>query len=143
MKQWVCGVGMALAAAGCTNGGTTLPASATPAPAPTPVATTETFTGTVSVAGNDVHPFTVTAANGNLSVTLTAAGPPSTIFMGLGVGAYSGTTCTLISTGTITTQAGSAAQLSGTISAGSYCVMVFDVGNQSAPVTYTAVVTHY
>jgi hypothetical protein len=134
---------MALAAAGCSSGGTTLPASATPAPTATPTATTETFTGSVSVAGNDVHPFTVTSSSGTLSVTLTAAGPPSTIFMGLGVGVYSGTTCTLISTGYLTTQAGSAAQLSGTISAGSYCLMVFDVGNQSAPITYTAMVTHY
>ena len=143
MKQWVCGVGMALAAAGCSSGGTSLPASATPAPAPTPVATTETFTGTVNVGGNDVHPFTVTSSNQNLAVTLTVAGPPSTIFMGLGVGVYSGSTCTLISTGTLTTPAGPTAQLSGTITAGAYCVMVFDVGNQSAPVTYTAVVVHY
>ena len=143
MKQWVCGVGIALAAAGCSSGGTSLPASATPAPAPTPVATTETFNGTVAVGGNDVHPFTVTTSNLNLSVTLTAAGPPSTIFMGLGVGTYSGTTCSLLSSGATTAQAGTAAQLSGTITAGAYCVAVFDVGNQSAPVTYTAVVTHY
>ena len=143
MKQWVCGVGMALAAAGCTNGGTSLPASATPAPAATPTATTETFTGTVNVAGNDVHPFTVTTSNLNLAVTLTAAGPPSTIFMGLGVGSYSGGTCSLLSSGATSTSAGTTAQLSGTITAGAYCVAVFDVGNQSAPITYTAVVTHY
>jgi hypothetical protein len=140
MRQLVCGVGIALVAAGCTNGGTSLPASATPA---APVASTETFTGTVNVAGNDFHPFTVTTSNLSLAVTLTEAGPPSTIFMGLGVGVYSGTTCTLISTGYLTTQAATTAQLSGTITAGAYCVMVFDVGNQSAPVTYTAVVTHY
>jgi hypothetical protein len=134
---------MALAAAGCSSGGTSLPASATPAPAATPVATTETFTGTVAVGGNDVHPFTVATSNLNLSVTLTAAGPPSTIFMGLGVGTYSGTTCSLLSSGATTAQAGTAAQLSGTITAGAYCVAVFDVGNLSAPITYTAVVTHY
>ena len=143
MKQWVCSVGMALAAAGCTNGGTSLPASATPAPAATPVATTETFNGTVAVGGNDVHPFTVTTSNLNLAVTLTAAGPPSTITMGLGVGSYSGGTCSLLSSGATSTSAGTTAQLSGTITAGAYCVAVFDVGNQSAPVTYTAVVVHY
>src|SRR3979409_1798780 len=99
MKQWVCGVGMALAAAGCSSGGTNLPASATPAPPATPVATTETFTGTVNVAGNDVHPFTVTTSNQNLAVTLTAAGPPSTIFVGLGVGTYNGAPCSLLSRG--------------------------------------------
>ena len=143
MKQWVCSVGMALAAAGCSSGGTSLPASATPVPAATPTATTETFTGTVNVLGNDVHPFTVTTSNLNLAVTLTAAGPPSTITMGLGVGTYSGSTCSLLASGATTTQAGTTAQLSGTITAGAYCVAVFDVGNQSAPVTYTAVVTHY
>jgi hypothetical protein len=142
MRQWVCGVGIALAVAGCTNGGTSLPASAATTTTPTPTATTETFTGTVSVGGNDVHPFTVTASTGNLSVTLTAAGPPSTIFMGLGVGTYSGSTCSLLSNGYLTTQAGTVAQLSGTIGAGAYCLMVYDVGNQSAPVTYTALVTH-
>jgi hypothetical protein len=143
MKQWVCGVGMALVAAGCSSGGTSLPASATPAPAATPVATIETFTGTVTVGGSDIHPFTVTTSNLNLTVTLTAAGPPSTISMGLGVGVNSGATCSLISTGTLTTPAGPTAQLSGTITAGAYCVVVFDVGNQSAPVTYSATVTHY
>ena len=34
-------------------------------------------------------------------------------------------------------------QLSGTIAAGAYCVMVYDAGNQSGPINYTVVVQHY
>ena len=93
--------------------------------------------------GSDTHTFTVALSNGQLNVILTAAGPPATISMGLGVGTQSGTTCTLLSGGATATPAGATAQLSGTVSAGTYCVAVFDVGNQSADVTYSVTVTHY
>jgi hypothetical protein len=43
----------------------------------------------------------------------------------------------------VITQAGSAAQLSGTLNAGNYCVMVFDAGNQVATVDYAVTVNHY
>lgn len=105
--------------------------------------TTETFTGTVPVSGSDVHTFNIALSNGQVNIILTQAGPPSTIFMGLGVGAPSGSTCTLFSGGSVVTQAGTTAQLSGSASAGSYCVQVYDVGNQTADVTYTVTVTHY
>jgi hypothetical protein len=41
------------------------------------------------------------------------------------------------------TPAGTSAQLTGTLDAGSYCVMVYDAGNQTAPVTYAVTVNHY
>src|SRR5689334_10044134 len=47
---------------------------------------TENFSGTVDVGGLDVHPFTITIGNQPVNVTLTTAGPPASIFMGLGVG---------------------------------------------------------
>jgi hypothetical protein len=97
----------------------------------------------VDVGGKDVHPFTVALSGGQINVILTAAGPPSTIFMGLGVGTYSSGTCTLISNGSLVTQAGATAQLSGTVNAGSYCVMVYDAGNQTATITYAVTVNHY
>jgi hypothetical protein len=109
----------------------------------TPTQSTETFTGTVQVQQSDTHPFTV-AAQGTVSVTLTAAGPPATIFMGLGVGSWDATSsaCTLFPTGTVQTQAGATPQLSGTVAAGAYCVQVFDIGNQASPITYAVTVTH-
>jgi hypothetical protein len=115
--------------------------------APTAGLTTDTFSGTIDVGGTDFHPFTVTSS-GNLNVTLTAAGPPATIFMGLGIGtpaaatATAAASCPLIANASLATPAGTAAQLSGTISPGSYCVSVFDVGNQTTQIAYTVTVSH-
>jgi hypothetical protein len=105
---------------------------------------TETFSGTIDIGGLDFHNFMV-PTSGEVDVTLTAAGPPSTIFMGLGVGTPTSdnSTCTLISNATTITQARSTPQLSGTASAaGTFCVAVYDVGNQSAQITYTVTVAH-
>jgi hypothetical protein len=128
-----------LAGAACGGSDNSTPNFVTPTPT---LITEPAFTGTVQVGGTDNHTFTTTAS-GTLSVTLTAAGPPATIFMGLGVGTPSGTTCVLLSGGSTATPAGTTPQLSGTIAAGSYCVSVFDIGNQTAPVTYSVTVTHY
>ena len=142
MRRLVCGLAVVVASA--CGGNSDNSATATPsAPTPTTAASTESFTGTVSVAGNDFHPFTVATAGATLSVTLTAAGPPATIFTGLGLGAYDAPTCTLFSNAYLTTQAGAAPQLSGTAGAGSYCVVVYDVGNQTGPLTYALTVSHY
>jgi hypothetical protein len=93
--------------------------------------------------GSDFHTFTVVAA-GEVDITLTAAGPPSTIFMGIGVGTPSsdGTTCALISGASTIQPAGNVPQLSGTANPGNYCISVYDVGNQTAPITYTIAVVH-
>ena len=72
-----------------------------------------------------------------------AASFPATISMGVGIGSPVGGTCQLLSGGTTTAPAGASPQLSGTIPSGTYCLMVYDVGNQAAPITYTAVVSHY
>jgi hypothetical protein len=142
VKQSIVGLlaACALATAGCSTSAAT--STSTLPTAPTTPATTENFSGTVQVGGSDANPFTVTLSGQAINLTLTSAGPPSTIFMGFGVGSWDGTTCTLLSGGFITTQA-NAAQLSGNINSGQYCLMVYDVGNMSAPVTYTATVTHY
>ena len=141
MRRLVCGLAVVIAS-GC-GGNSNDSTTAATAPTLTAAATTESFTGTVSVAGNDFHPFTVATAGATLSVTLTAAGPPTTIFTGLGLGAYDAPTCTLFSNAYLTTQAGTAPQLSGTAGAGSYCVVVYDVGNQTGPITYAVTVSHY
>jgi hypothetical protein len=111
--------------------------------APTATVISDTFTGAVDVGGQDSHQFTVSTSGGQVNVDLTAAGPPSTIYMGLGVGVFSSSTCTLVTNGSVVTQAGATAQLSGTVNAGTYCVMVYDAGNQSGQVTYSVVVNHY
>jgi hypothetical protein len=129
-----------LTAAACDNSG---PSTSTSNSTTSPSATlrTETFTGTVAVGSSDFQSFTAAQA-GEVDVTLTAAGPPPTIFMGLGVGTPSGSTCALFTGASVNTQAGALAQLAGTVNAGPYCVEVYDIGNQIAPITYTVTVAH-
>jgi hypothetical protein len=97
----------------------------------------------VPAGGSFAHPFTVLLNNGQLTADLTAAGPPPTIIMGLGIGTVSNAVCTLLPGGSTIIPAGPVAQLSGTVNAGAYCVMVFDAGNQLADVAYSVTVTHY
>jgi hypothetical protein len=125
----------------CDNGSsdTTTPTS------PSATLVTENFTGTVDVGGESNNPFNVTASGGQVNVILTAAGPPATIYMGIGVGTWtaSTTTCTLLTNGYTLAPAGSTAQLSGTLNAGAYCVKIFDAGNETAQISYAVTVTHY
>jgi len=126
---------IALATVACDNSSSTSVATS-----PSPL-TTETFSGTVAVGSSDFHTFTATQG-GTVSVTLNAAGPPATIFMGLGIGTPSTSTCALLSGATADTQAGTTSQLSGTVDAGTYCVEVYDVGNETIPVNYSVTVAH-
>jgi hypothetical protein len=126
--------------AACSSSADTSSATTTTSPSATLV--TETFTGTVPVGSSDTHTFVLSQA-GELDVTLTAAGPPPTIFMGLGVGTLSGTSCVFLSGSTANVQASTTAQLAGSnVAAGTYCVAVYDIGNQAAPVTYALTVVH-
>jgi len=134
-----------LAAAGCStndpNSGAS-PASILASAPPTPLVT-ETFTGTVQQGSSDSHPFTVTSNNFQATLALTAAGPPDTIAEGFGIGQTVAGTCQLLAGGSGTFSASTTPQLAGTIPAGTYCVMVYDVGNQSGPIAYTVVLQHY
>ena len=125
---------LALGAVSCKNSdSTTTPPSAT--------TKTESFSGTVAVAGSDSHSFTVANA-GKVDVTLTAAGPPATINMGVAIGTPGDNACNVLQGASTNTQAGSSPQLSGKVSPGTLCVQVYDNGNQTAPVTYTVTVAH-
>jgi hypothetical protein len=122
----------------CDNGGdSTTPTS------PSATLVTENYTGTVDPGGSSFNTFTIVNSGGQVNVILTAAGPPSTIYMGLALGTFANSTCTLLSGASTLAQAGSTAQLSGTANAGTYCVEVFDAGNQTAQISYAVTVTHY
>ncbi len=129
----------ALATAGCSTAADTSTSSLPTAPT-TPLVT-ENFSGTVQVLGSDANPFTVTSSGAAITFTLTTAGPPATITMGFGIGSWDGTICTFLSGGSFSTPAGQT--FSGNIDSGQYCLMVSDVGNMLAPITYTATVAHY
>jgi hypothetical protein len=127
---------VAAACGGSTTAPTTVGSNAT--------VSNDVFTGTVAVGGQNVHNFTVTTP-GTVSVTMTAAGPPPTITMGLGVGNPNGAGgCTFLTGGTTTAQASTTtAQLTGTLTAsGAYCVAIADIGNAAGPITYSITVSH-
>ncbi|HVC21210.1 MAG TPA: hypothetical protein VNE16_14110 [Vicinamibacterales bacterium] len=125
----ICAAGLAgLLAAGCTS--TPLSSSAT---------ITDTFTGTLGVQGSTWYPFTVGASGGDVTITVTALSPQSTITFGIGVGTPSGSTCLLSSTDD-TAQLN--VPMTTTLLAGSYCVDIFDIGNVSQNNTFTMQVLH-
>ena len=124
-------VACALAAGACSNSADDTTTGTGTAPT-APVTTEPTITGTVPVGGSDVHQFTVVASNGTLTVTMTAAGPPATITMGIGIGQPIGGTCQLLSGGTINAPASTTPQLSGVVNAGTYCLMIYESGTPRA-----------
>jgi hypothetical protein len=126
---------LALAAAGCGSD----PSFVTPTNPPT--ITDGPFTGTVEMNGNGPsHSFVVTRPGG-VQVTLSQAGPPPTITVGLGVGSPTGETCSL-TIGRASVMASLTPIDVGTLAAGTYCVVIFDVGNQAGPLTYSLTVFH-
>lgn len=126
---------LTLAAAACSKDTATATTTAS-----TP-RTTDTFTGVVPIAGSAFHSFTV-SQTGQVDATLTSAGPPSTIVMGLTIGAAADSKCVGFAGASAIGPAGTAPQLSRTLSPGTDCVEVHDIGNETAPVTYTITVTH-
>jgi hypothetical protein len=128
-------VALAFAAAACTKN------NAASTTTPSTPKTTDTLTGTVAVKGSDFKPFTVTTA-GEVDVTLTAAGPPSTIVMGVGIGQIGSGICVPLAGASQPTAAGTSPQVTGVLTPATYCVVVSDVGFQTAPVSYTVTVTH-
>ncbi len=129
-------VAAALGAAACNKDSTTGTVSA-----PTATRTTDTFSGTVQVGGAVFHSFPV-SKTGTTDVTLTAASPPPTVVMGLAIGTPGDAGCTPLAGASANVVAGSTPQLTGVTTAGTLCVQIRDVGQQTAPVTYTVTVTH-
>ena len=137
-RTWLFVLPLTILLTGCGNSDTDTPT----APSPTGPLVSETFAGTVAPLGQSFHAFNV-AENSDVSAQLTAAGPPSTIYMLLSLGAVSGSTCTPLNNATVLVQAGTTPQLTGSINVGSYCVIVADAGNQLQNVSYSVVVNHY
>jgi hypothetical protein len=140
----------ALAASACS--GSSNSSSTT---APTQTINNDTLVGTVPPPVNGVlqtssNSFTVGQGGGTVSVTLTSAtetlpsgaGLLANVTMGLAVGSSSISGCTALTNAYTTAQPGASPQLSGSLSAGTYCVIVSDVTNQLGPVAYAVSVAH-
>ena len=125
-------LGTALLAAGCAD--PTAPTTPTPV-VPT---VTDTFSDTLLLAGANTHQFTVSAVGG-VKISLTSVEPGAAV--GLGIGTPSQGSCSVIDK--VQTVAGPSVQLSGTATVpGSYCVIIYDLGNLVEPAVYTINVLH-
>ena len=118
--------------------------SSEPTPAPTPTPKTESFTGSFEQTGGDSHTFTTTVT-GDVTIKLTSLAPLATMGVGLGVGTVDSTLtppCALTATDRNAHVGDSF--LSASLAAGTYCVVVKDVGNDfpGVTVTYGIDVTH-
>jgi hypothetical protein len=124
---------------GSTACGATAPTEPT---APTYELKTSTFGGTVDTGG--IVAFPVTVVNpGDISVSITALAPVSTITMGLAVGLWDAalTTCTQqLSTSSATLNVVYAASPA---APGEYCVGIFDTGNVQITTDFALKVTYY
>ena len=139
LAQMSAAVAIAITAAAC--GGSSDPVSVV---APSGTVVVETFTGTVQPGTQKVHTFTITTP-GTLSVTMTAAGPPATITMGIGIGNPDAAgNCIFISGGTTQATASTTTPaLTGTVPvSGAYCVAIGDIGNAAGPISYSLSVSH-
>ena len=98
----------------------------------------ETYTGTLAAKASDGHLVTI-AKDGNIDVTLTTLTPTTTITVGLGVGQPVAEGCSLL---IYNNGAQAGTLLSGSTGPGTYCVIVYDVGNVTDTLTYTLSVVH-
>lgn len=119
-------------ACGSSDDDTTTPTQPTPT-------TTETFSGNVNQNGAVTFPFAV-QSSGTITATLTSLEPLSTLPIGMSLGTWNGSACTVAIANDSATQG---VAVSGTVSAaGNYCVRVYDVGNIQNTVSVTVQVVH-
>jgi hypothetical protein len=139
-------LGLMMFGTACSHSSTTSPsATSTTTTTATVAAPTvsESFTGTLPVAGFKFYSFNI-AVNGTVNVTLNSvsgAGVPATVQLGLGIGQPSGLDCAATTTVTAGITA-AAPQTTGTFGPGLFCVRVFDVGNLFAPANFNITIAH-
>jgi hypothetical protein len=99
-----------------------------------PAPATETFASNLAVRGTSARTFRATA-NGQLTVTLQSIGPPSSanVDVSIGIPREDGTGCLVGRT----QRGGALLQMSTSVDPGSYCVLLTDFGNLTAPVSFT------
>jgi hypothetical protein len=138
------GVLALVATVGCNGDSPTSPTTTT-TDTTTTIATpalTEEWTDTVAVGGERFYSFTVTQY-GTVNVSLTSVSGqyvPGTVTMGMGLGTPAAETCS--TTSNISTPAGTGPQLTGTYTAGVYCVAVRDVGNLFSAARFSVTIAY-
>ena len=138
-------LGVLIFSGACTHNSTTEPSNTTTTTTTTAAVPTvsEAFTGTVAVGGFKFYTFNI-AVNGTVNVTLnsiTGAGVPTFVQVGLGIGQPAGTDCAA----TINVTASSAfakPQATGVFGPGVFCARIYDVGNLFAPAAFNITIAH-
>ena len=100
---------------------------------------TDTFTTNLS-AGGWMSRSIRTSKPGTISLRLESASPPDNIVLGLGIGVprNDGTGCLL--TQAVNRSGGGSPQIALPADAGAFCARIFDVGNITVPITFTAAI---
>jgi hypothetical protein len=140
--------GVALASTGCNRSVTLLEPTVPPESI-----VTEVLTGTVAPPVADVLQSTTLSYTvgqaGQVTITLTSAvqtlpdGSLQAATMGLGAGTLMpGGVCVVAATAYLATQAGTGPHLSGSLTAGTYCIQVSGLIGQMGPVAFSVTVTH-
>jgi hypothetical protein len=135
-------VSIAVAATSC--GGSSSDSSLSSVTTPTATQITEAFSGTIVQNGTAIHPFSVKVSGGLLQAGYTSIAPATVTALGMGIGTWDGTTCSLNISQNDVARSGNTA-LSGTANAGNFCIRVYDAGNltEGVTATYTLQVQHY
>jgi len=125
---------LAVLLASCGNNNTTTnPDGGTPGERKT-----ETFSGTLTARAAMWHTFTV-AASGTVDVTLSGLAPVQTTAVGMGIGTTPTNGCQVQAWNNSST---AGTMITAPINPGTFCVMVYDVGNVTDALTYNLTVVH-
>lgn len=125
-----------LAAAAACGNSTTTPTAPT-----TPTGPTTSIFGSRLTPGGAVSRQFGASTNGTVTAMLTnAAGPNTVVGLGIGVPTTGLAKCAL--TTAIQTNAGSTPQLSATVDAGNYCVVVYDLGTLTSPIDFSVTLVY-
>ena len=142
MRRTVRGIvvagGLAVAISACNNNTVTVPTT----PTPTPTIVTENFGGDLTLGRTVVHTFD--AKKGVATAGLGSLTPLSTAHIGMSLGVWDGTTCSVVATNDAA-GVGSTVVGTATIDSVTLCLRVYDIGNIPPDTTYTynATVAHY
>jgi len=128
---------LALAAAGCGDGGTPTSATSTAA---TTTAATFTFATSFTTKGSASRSFE-TLATGAITLTLTATSPDLPLGIGVGIPRPDGSGCNLTRAADVSV--GAAPQIMVTADPGVWCVKVYDLGVVPERVTFALDVSHF
>jgi hypothetical protein len=108
---------------------------------PTAVAGPETFAGQFGIGGGAARAF-VAAAAGDVTLTLTEAGPPAGVGLGLAIGIPRANDSGCNLTQTVRAVAATAPQLTAPVQAGTYCVRLYDIGELTSQVAFSVTILH-